>query len=55
LGGKLQPIFSDPIAGDIIHSYADLRKSKDLLKFSAKEDLRSGLTKQHVLQDQSSQ
>lgn len=54
LMGKLQPIFSDPIAGDIIHSYADLRKSKDLLKFSAKEDLRSGLIKQHVLQDHSS-
>jgi UDP-glucose 4-epimerase len=51
LSGELQPIFSDPIPGDILHSYADIEKSKSLLKLSAKEDLRSGLMKLHLSQD----
>jgi UDP-glucose 4-epimerase len=39
----IEPIFSPPVTGDIIHSYANIKKAKQLLGFSAKKDLRSGL------------
>lgn len=42
LEGKVEPIFSDSIKGDIMNSYADIRKAENMLGFSAKDLLRSG-------------
>jgi UDP-glucose 4-epimerase len=43
LESSTQPIYLDPINGDIIHSYANINCAKNLLKFVTKEDLQSGL------------
>ena len=45
VNSEIQPIFLDPVPGDIIHSYADIQRAKDLLKFSVTEDMRSALEK----------
>jgi nucleoside-diphosphate-sugar epimerase len=44
LNSTIHPIHSDPVAGDIMHSIADIRRSKSMLKFNVTEDLKEGLT-----------
>jgi UDP-glucose 4-epimerase len=39
------PIFADPAEGDITHSYANIQRANEILNFSPKEDLSSGLRK----------
>jgi UDP-glucose 4-epimerase len=46
---EIEPTYLPSVPGDIEHSYADIKKSKELLRFSAKEDLRSGLMNQQRL------
>lgn len=43
LKGKIEPLYSDARTGDILHSYPDITRAKELIGFSAKEDLKSGL------------
>ena len=47
-GLDLKPVYLDAIEGDIIHSYADVTKARDLLHFSAERDLQSELKKMLV-------
>jgi UDP-glucose 4-epimerase len=42
LEGEIEPLYSEAILGDIENSYADIRKAEKILKFSAKDILRSG-------------
>ena len=44
-GKEIEPTYSKPLKGDILHSYADIRKTKELLGFLPEEELRSGLKK----------
>ena len=41
---SLKIIYSDPRPGDIIHSYADISKAKDLIHFKPEYDQERGLT-----------
>ncbi len=41
---SLEIIYSDPRPGDIIHSYADISKAKDLIHFKPEYDQERGLT-----------
>ena len=41
---SLKIIYSDPRLGDIIHSYADISKAKDLIHFKPEYDQERGLT-----------
>ncbi len=45
LKGKsnLKPIHAEPRKGDIKHSYADIKKTEEILKFKAKVSLKEGL------------
>lgn len=40
----LRPLHLEPIKGDIRHSFADMTKTKNMLKFTASEDVKSGIT-----------
>ncbi|MEM2111041.1 MAG: SDR family oxidoreductase [Candidatus Bathyarchaeia archaeon] len=40
---NLKNIYADPRPGDILHSYADIRKAKEILKFQPKVPLEEGL------------
>lgn len=42
-GLDLKPVYLEAIEGDIVHSYADVTKLRDVLYFSAKHDLDSEL------------
>ena len=42
-GLKLQPIFTEPRKGDIRHSYANIDKAREILKWEPKIDLKQGL------------
>ena len=45
---KLKPVLSplhlEPIKGDIRDSFADMTKTKNMLNFTAREDVKSGIT-----------
>ncbi len=43
LGTDIKPIYADPRAGDIKHSYASVSKAEDLMDFKSKIDLLEGL------------
>lgn len=47
-GLDVKPVYVEAIEGDIIHSYADITKARDLLHFSAECDLESELKKMLV-------
>ena len=37
------PVYDDPVPGDIVHSYADTKRAKDILKFRTTRDVRAAL------------
>lgn len=45
LGTDIDPIYDNPRAGDIRHSYADISKAKDLLGYEPAVSFEEGLTK----------
>ena len=42
-GKTVKPLYTKERMGDIKHSYADIKKAKDLLKFEPKINLEDGL------------
>jgi UDP-glucose 4-epimerase len=40
----LKPLHLDPVRGDIRHNFADMTRTKNMLKFTAREDTKSGIT-----------
>ena len=43
LGTNITPIYADPRAGDIRHSYASVSKAEEMIGFKSKVDLLEGL------------
>ena len=43
---KIRPVYSQSVAGDIMHSYADIQKAKEKLMFFPKQELKKGLMEQ---------
>jgi UDP-glucose 4-epimerase len=41
---SITPSYLDPVRGDIMHSFADITRTRKMLEFTPKEDLKSGIT-----------
>jgi UDP-glucose 4-epimerase len=48
LNREINPVFADPIVGDIVHSYGEVERAKDVLGFESRVDLKSWLITEYM-------